>query len=829
MRARLTIALLLGLIPALAPSTAQAAITVANTNDSGAGSLRKAIEEAPPGETIVVPPGTYSLTSGELVIKQGLTISGAGAAATTIRAAGPFRVFDVETAPATIARVTIRDGTATGGLAFGGGVRSMADLTLRSVVVTANTASSNGAAGMGGGLAFGGGVWVEAKLTLADSQVTGNVATAVGGSEGKGGLAEGGGVWSIGPLAISNSTVSSNLADARGGQGPANAKQDGGLAEGGGLWAIQEGKGDTAVVVGSTFASNVVTGGPGPGGKNGLTEGGGVWVVSEEAPAFLFATTIASNVARHEAVAPGLVEGGGLWAVAEKPNGGVTVNSSTLSGNRLETAGTGVVEGGNLYASGPVRLRNTIVADGFGVAGAENCNEPSEPISDGFNLESTDQCGFKAAGDIVNANPLLGPLQMNGGPTPTMAPSTGQPGRRSGRQRRPAHRSAPAAAAGRVPGHPQLGRPRRRWLRDRRGRAAAGDRPLARRPDQEQEEGDRRADGHDRPARRGRDPDPYRQGTEATDDRDRRRGRAEVEHRLGQGPGAESAAQKGQAQSRDRGQIRPQSRSDSDADTQDEIDQEAEKAEETREKSERTHSVTKRLPTAIALALATTAMLAAAPAQAEIVVANTNDSGAGSLRKAVEEAPDGETIRVPAGTYTMSSEQLVIVDPVKIVGNGPGQTVIRSGGFFRVVEIAGAGDVEISGVTIRDGRHTAKLSSAAGVLSASTNLTLRDVRVTGNISNAVGAATEDGGRAEGSGIVAVGSLTLIGSTVANNLATAVGGEKAEGGDALGAGVLVVGSLTMVNSTIVNNTADARGGQGFSDAGQSAEPPRAPGC
>ena len=38
-----------------AGSAAAATITVANANDSGAGSLRQAIAEASPGETIVLP------------------------------------------------------------------------------------------------------------------------------------------------------------------------------------------------------------------------------------------------------------------------------------------------------------------------------------------------------------------------------------------------------------------------------------------------------------------------------------------------------------------------------------------------------------------------------------------------------------------------------------------------------------------------------------------------------------------------------------------------------------------------------------------------------
>jgi hypothetical protein len=59
------------------------------------------------------------------------------------------------------------------------------------------------------------------------------------------------------------------------------------------------------------------------------------------------------------------------------------------------------------------------------------------------------------------------------------------------------------------------------------------------------------------------------------------------------------------------------------------------------------------LTTAVLLTLAT-----AAPAGAEITVANQNNSGPGSLRQALIDAPPGETIVVPAGTYTLTGDRL---------------------------------------------------------------------------------------------------------------------------------------------------------------------------
>ena len=66
---------------AVAPAHA-ATITVANTNDSGAGSLRQAISSAAAGDTISFAAsvtGTITLNTGELAISHDLTIQGPGA------------------------------------------------------------------------------------------------------------------------------------------------------------------------------------------------------------------------------------------------------------------------------------------------------------------------------------------------------------------------------------------------------------------------------------------------------------------------------------------------------------------------------------------------------------------------------------------------------------------------------------------------------------------------------------------------------------------------------------------------------------------------------
>jgi hypothetical protein len=48
-------------------------------------------------------------------------------------------------------------------------------------------------------------------------------------------------------------------------------------------------------------------------------------------------------------------------------------------------------------------------------------------MSEGYNLSSDGTCGLIGPGDMQNTDPLLGPLQQNGGPTQTMALLPGSP------------------------------------------------------------------------------------------------------------------------------------------------------------------------------------------------------------------------------------------------------------------------------------------------------------------------------------------------------------------------------------------------------------------
>src|SRR5258706_2914303 len=95
-----------------------ATLTVTSTNDSGSGSLRQAIQDAAPGNTInFFATGSITLTSGELLITTNLTISGPGSSnlrITRAANAGPFRIFDVSGETVNISGLCISNGVAQG-------------------------------------------------------------------------------------------------------------------------------------------------------------------------------------------------------------------------------------------------------------------------------------------------------------------------------------------------------------------------------------------------------------------------------------------------------------------------------------------------------------------------------------------------------------------------------------------------------------------------------------------------------------------------------------------------------------------------------------------
>jgi hypothetical protein len=202
------------LLQVLESRTAPATFTVNNALDSGTGSLRQAILNSNSvmgadsivfDSTFFATPRTISLTSGELLVTDDLTITGPGAGLLTVRrdpaAATNFRVFDLNF-PAGGPGAVLSDMTITGGQdSFGGAISvgsptAHTGATLRNAIVTGNSA------GKGGGIYAPGG----STVSVLNSTISGNTATNGGG-----------GVAAAGTLVIEDSTISGNSAAGQGG------------------------------------------------------------------------------------------------------------------------------------------------------------------------------------------------------------------------------------------------------------------------------------------------------------------------------------------------------------------------------------------------------------------------------------------------------------------------------------------------------------------------------------------------------------------------------------------------------------------------------------
>ncbi len=107
--------------------------------------------------------------------------------------------------------------------------------------------------------------------------------------------------------------------------------------------------------------------------------------------------------------------GGGIYNDAGAT---LTVNNSTFSGN-IDASNAGAI-----FNLGSMTIGSTILNGGYG----NLYGYYGTVTSLGYNLSSDAAAGFLTAiGDRINTDPMLGPLQDNGGPTFTHAPLTGSP------------------------------------------------------------------------------------------------------------------------------------------------------------------------------------------------------------------------------------------------------------------------------------------------------------------------------------------------------------------------------------------------------------------
>jgi hypothetical protein len=135
-----------------------------------------------------------------------------------------------------------------------------------------------------------------------------------------------------------------------------------------------------------------------------LTYGGGIF---NQGKMIMSNSTVANNLSYSGS---GSAYGGGIFN-----QGSAVISNGTVSGNSANRVG-------GIYTSGSTTLQNSIVANN---SWGGNCY--GGVISQGYNLSSDNSCNFNGRGDLNNHDPLLGPLQNNGGPTATMALLPGSP------------------------------------------------------------------------------------------------------------------------------------------------------------------------------------------------------------------------------------------------------------------------------------------------------------------------------------------------------------------------------------------------------------------
>ncbi len=155
-----------GIFTVSAPLAAATTRTVANTNDSGPGSLRDTVANASPNDTISIPAGRYVLAS-QIVISKPLQLSGVSPRTTIVDGAGATRLFEVTTgADSTFDHLTLAHGVA----ASGGAIESHAKLALVWDAILDNTATT----GSGGGISQSEPTTIMQVLVKGNSAPNGN-------------------------------------------------------------------------------------------------------------------------------------------------------------------------------------------------------------------------------------------------------------------------------------------------------------------------------------------------------------------------------------------------------------------------------------------------------------------------------------------------------------------------------------------------------------------------------------------------------------------------------------------------------------------------------
>ena len=450
-------------------------LTVTTLADSGPGSLRDAITRTNTAtgtaDTIGFDPslfangpGTILLQSALPTIADSLTIVGPalsnGSPVLTVRrdptATSQFRIIDIAGVPdmtISLANFAVRGGNTTGlggGIQDGGTGGPRPTLNLTHLVVTGNAADHGGGVYVGNGATasfvdctiagnfatIGGGLYVDslANVSLADCTVLSNMSIPTNSTNGAGG-----GIYSgyETTLALTNCTLAQNT-----------------TSGGGGAVAIGSG----TVTIAKSFVSQNSAGGGGGGiststggthlslidstvsGNSTANSGGGLSLgsLSQYSSATILDSTISENTA---------ASGGGI-SLAQLGATFLVQNSTIIANMATAISASAGVGGGGISLSSvspaigamaDILLQSSIVGGNISASGRPDIaaiTAPNVTITADHSLIGVVNNGFTLSSGSTNnltgttaapLDPKLGPLENNGGLTPTSAPLPGSP------------------------------------------------------------------------------------------------------------------------------------------------------------------------------------------------------------------------------------------------------------------------------------------------------------------------------------------------------------------------------------------------------------------
>ena len=211
-----------------------------------------------------------------------------------------------------------------------------------------------------------------------------------------------------------------------------------------------------------------------------------------------------------------------------------------------------------------------------------------------------------------------------------------------------------------------------------------------------------------------------------------------------------------------------------------------------------------------ALALLLLASLAYPALAGTLTVTNGNDAGAGSLRQAIADAADGDTILFD-GDYDITLASTLDIDKDVTIDGGDYTITISGNDAVRVFHVYTDTQVTLERLTISHGRTTVPEDSGSPVgggvkIETGAVVTLADSAILSNTTKYY-----DSEHASylgyGGGIYNLGALTVLRSNLSGNIA----GDPAERGDSCGGAIHNRGVLTVTDSVLTDNDAGSMGG------------------